>query len=420
MSTSASLLWLLAADVRSDGLLSLQAALEEAGAANARLPVARADLESSRARTREARGQRWPTVSVEGDLRYAAPSRAFPTNGSEERLELFVRGPIYGGGAIDARVAFAEANASGFAARYRVAEADLALEVRTRFSEVLEVQSEVSVQREAVQRLRSYLDVVRLRQLAGQGIEADRLKTEAELASRRIALGEDELRLGEASYEFNDLLGRDPSAPLTLAPLPEPIARVPPTEPQPWLVVPDLESALADLNAAGEAVRVTRAERKPHLSFELGGGLLGLVDPRYPGDPLEQRALRGFGFSAMLSYDWTLFDFGTYRAKLSQARLEAEKARAAQVVIYRGARLAWERAGLQLAGLFQQLRLYAEAVPKTKDAFLAEESLYRGGAGTALAVLDAYRAWVDTSVAAAMALFAYRTAEARYMRWGTP
>jgi outer membrane protein TolC len=398
----------------------LEAALQEARAANARLPVARADVLSSQAQAREARAQRWPTLSAEGDLRYAAPDSAFPDNGSEERLELFVRGPIYSGGALRAGIAVAEANVAGSAARFRVAEADLELEVRVRFSEVLAAQAEVSVQQGGVERLRRYLQTVRLRQIAGQGLEADLLKTQAQLATQQIAAADAELRLGEARYELNDLLGREPPAPLALAPLPAPTAPAETGDQEPWLAVPDLESAAADVAAADESVAIARAQRKPHLSFEVGGGFLGTADPRFPGDPLGQRVLRGFGFALMLSYDWTLFDFGAYRARLALAQLSLQKARDSRLVAYRGARLEWDRARLQLAGLYRQLQLFDEAVPRSTDAYLAAESLYRGGAGSALAVLDAFRAWVDAAVAASKALLAYRTAEARYLRWGGP
>ena len=409
------------AHAHGEQLLTLPAALREARAANARLPMAQADVQTGKARVREVHAELWPTLSGEGDLRYAAPASAYPDNGSEERLELFVRGPIYDGGALRARVAAAKANATGFAARYRVAAADVDLEVRVRFSAVLEAESEVAVQHEAVTQLARYLDELRLRQLAGEGLEVDRLRTEAQLATERVAAAAAQLRLGEARYALNDTLGREPSASLALADLPTPTA--PPAQPstrQPWRMVPDLAGAAADIAAAEHAIDVVRAERKPHLFFEVGGGYLGVADARYRGDPFGQRVLRGFGFSLMLSYDWTLLDFGVYGARLQQAHIRRERARDQRVVLSREVRLAWEGARLQLLGLFQQVQLYAEAVPKARDAFLAAQSLYRGGAGTALGVLDAHRRWVEAALAAARALRAYRVAEARHLRWSGP
>ncbi len=348
---SAALTALWPARARCDQPLTLQAALREARAANARLPVARMDVESGQARIREARAELWPALSGEGDLRYATPASAYPNNGSEERLELFARGPLYDGGALRAREAVASAAAAGFVARYQVAEADVDFEVRIRFSTVVEAAAAVSVENEAVDRLAKYLDDICLRQLGGQGLETDRLKTEAELATQRIAAADAELRLGQARYALNDVLGRDPRAPLSVAELPAPtMPPRPPSGQQPWRAVPDLAGAAADVSAADHGIAVARAERKPHLFYELGGGYLGVADARYPGDPFGQRALRGFGLSLMLSYDWTLFDFGAYRARLEQAQIALDRARDQQVVVYRGARLAAEGARLELPG----------------------------------------------------------------------
>lgn len=59
-------------------------------------------------------------------------------------------------------------------------------------------------------------------------------------------------------------------------------------------------------------------------------------------------------------------------------------------------------------------------VPIAQDSYLRAESLYRGGAATALDVLDAFTQWLDASEAAAEATLGYREAAARLLRWGTP
>ncbi|HKC11222.1 MAG TPA: hypothetical protein VKI41_04095, partial [Vicinamibacteria bacterium] len=54
--------------------LTLEEALAQAQAANARLPIAAREVEVSRQKEREARAERWLKVSLEGDVIYAPPS----------------------------------------------------------------------------------------------------------------------------------------------------------------------------------------------------------------------------------------------------------------------------------------------------------------------------------------------------------
>jgi outer membrane protein TolC len=54
------------------------------------------------------------------------------------------------------------------------------------------------------------------------------------------------------------------------------------------------------------------------------------------------------------------------------------------------------------------------------DAYLDAESRYRGGAGMALEVLDAYSASVDAVVRLSDAISRYRIARALAVRWGRP
>jgi outer membrane protein TolC len=69
---------------------------------------------------------------------------------------------------------------------------------------------------------------------------------------------------------------------------------------------------------------------------------------------------------------------------------------------------------------WRELAERRRAAPLARDAYLSVESLYRGGVGTALEVLDAYTALVTTQQALADAVLGYRLAGAAAERWGTP
>ncbi len=401
--------------------LSLDQALLLARTANALLPVARLDVDLRREGVREANGRLLPRFSVEAAFRYAPPGATYnlAETVNEEQLQVFGSVPIYEGGALRAGIAAANARLSSAAARYRVAERELDFEVRSRFAETARMESEVRFRTEGIERLRRYLTGIRERRAAGQGVAADALKAEVRLATEEAALVDAQRRRDEARLVLNDLLGRDPMAALVIAPLP---ALEPPPAPtgEPWSGAPDLSQAAADLAAAVANIRIARAARIPRIDLSADAGLLGTgVSDQPPGDGFAHRLRDDVGASIGVSLSWTFWDW-LYRPRLAAAELAERRARAQQLVVRRQARLGWERATVGRVALYRRMQVLERTLPMARDSYLMAESLYRGGAGTALEVLDAFTAWIGAENALADALFAYRVAEAQAIRWSTP
>ncbi|HEX9049867.1 MAG TPA: TolC family protein [Anaeromyxobacter sp.] len=408
---------------RAAGSETLDEVLAAARAANARLPVAQADVAIGSEAVREARAALGPRVSVGGDVRYApGPASYSPAVApiSEERLQLLADQPLYDGGALRARIDASAAQLRAARARYRVAERDLDLEVRARYAEALAVEAELASRRQGLERLRSYLSLVRERMAAGQGLEADRLRTEVRLSDGEANVSDAERRLAGAKLELNDLMGRDPRAALDLAPLPAPSPPAPSSE-EPWLAAPDLLQAEADREAAVAGIAEARAARALHLDLTLDAGIFGPGFP-FPGaaPSVPARLRDDLGVSLTLSFSWAFWDFGASGARLAQARLKARQAEGSLVVMRRQARLEWERAEADLAALYRTVEIRAAAVPAARDSYVLAESLYRGGLGTSLEVLDAYAALVDAEISHATAVQQYRVAAAQAARWGAP
>lgn len=413
--------------------MTLDEALREARSANARLPIPVYEEQRAREQQREAAAERWLQLSLEGGFLHAPASGYDPTvtNLGEDRLLLVGSQPLYDGGARRSAVARARASVLGAAARYRVAVRDVDLEVRLRFSDVLATQDEVGARRRGLERLGRYRDWLAGRRAAGQGVAVDLLKTDVRLATERAALTDAEGRAAQARLALNDLLGRDPEAPLELAPLPAP--EPPPTAAgegqggEAWRETPDLEVAAA-ASAVGEAeLRRARAERKPALSLTADVGLWGADTTRLvpsditAGDPdagLADRLRRDAGYSLGIQLSWSLDGFGAIRARIAQAELGVEQAHQEETVERRRARLGWEAARAALDHAYRQIESLSGAVPAARDAYLETESRYRGGAASALEVLDAYADSVSTAVSLSEALLRYRTAQAMMLRWG--
>ncbi len=408
--------------------LTIEQALAEAQAANARLPVAALSVDIANERTREASAEKWLKVAAVGDFVYPSGYDPILTNLGESRLQVGMRQPIYDGGALRAAETKAEAQAAAAGARYRISRVDVELEVRTAFSEVLEAEDEITALREGLERLRNYRLSVRSRQAEGQGVTADLLRTDVRVAGAESDLVDAERRLDEARMTLNDLIGREPALPLRLAPLPPP---APPadTGAEPWNRAPELTESLALTKSAAADLTAADAERKPHLLAAADVGFLGsdtthLVPPDLtatdPNANFLDRAWRDFGFSLSLYLYLPLWDAGGYRARVLQAQQAVDQARAGEVAARRHARLEWERAHAALARIYEQIRILSKAAPDARDSYLEAESRYRGGAATSLEVLDAYSASVEALLRLADAVRRFRVAQALTLRWGGP
>ena len=407
------------AHARAPGLapadtLTLREALDEARAANIRLPVSRLALQQALDRLRRAKGALWPSLSVEGDLHPGTP-RTYES--SDARARLVARAPLYDGGALRASVRAERARSQAARSDYRGTVKDVELAVRADFAELLRRDREVELRRRGVARLERYLSEVDARRASGQGVGADVTRTRSELAGARADLDAAEHARTEIRMELNDLMGRTPDAPLAAAPLPEPIEPPPraPTGETPWTLTPDVRSALSSVDAAEAELSGARSGRLPHLDLAVAaGGQAALVDPA----PALMNDGRGWGVEATLSLFFPLWD-GVYRGQVAEARDALAESRAVAEVTRRSVRLEYDRADALLRARWREIATRREAASSARDAFVQAESLYRGGSGTALDVLDAYRSWISAVEGVADAVLDYRLADARRIRWGT-
>jgi outer membrane protein TolC len=392
--------------------LTLDSALLEAHTANAQLPVAALDVRIAQAQLRGARRALGPRFSIDGDLHGGAPERYA---GNDGRLQLLAEQPIYDGGAFNAGIGFARAQAGVSQARYRIAEKDLDFQIRVGFATLLELDAALAARRDGVARLERYLAVVEARQAAGEGVAGDVLKTRVQLGDALAAVADAERQQGQARMALNDILGRDPNGPLVLAPLAAP-APPPDTISETWAVAPEVRQAEAEVAAARSVTALVAAERRPHLALEFNAG----TQPSFGTFGTGINNGQGQGAEFLLSLSWPLFDAGGYRARREQARLTTDQARASEVAVRRQARLAWSQARAELAARYGEVEARSRNATIALDSYLASESLYRGGGTTALDVLEAYTTWIAASEAATQAVFDYRVAEAQLTRWGTP
>lgn len=396
--------------------ITLEEALQRASVANAHLPVAALNTAIARAQLREARARVKPRLFLDGDVHEGAPAQY--SNG-DARIQAIAADTLFDGGRLRANVRVSEYAVRGAEAGYRMTQKDLELDVRTQFAEGVRAQSEIDIRQEGVERLRAYLSLLEALRAGGQGVAGDVLRTQSRLADEEANIADAERQLDEAEVELNELMGVSPRAPLRLAPLPPPVPPVSPAAAAtaPWLSVPDIAAARANVEATRLGITIARADLRPQLSVTADVGALPTLGPDL-GTGLNTG--RGLGGEITFWFTMPLLDAGILRARVQQAQLAAQQAEDSALVVRRQAELEWSRAVEQLEDLHHIVQLRSTSVPLARDAYLKVESLYRGGVGTALDVLDAYATWIDSRVMLAGAERDYREAQARLQRWGTP
>jgi outer membrane protein TolC len=418
----------LAAEPAPSDRLTLEQALDEAHRANVDLPVADFDTRIARQRQVEAEARRRLQVRLDGDL-WLAPSAGYDpvvTNLGEERVQVAVEKLLYDGGARRADVARTRAELAASQARFRMAEEDLALEVRQQFAAVLASESEAQARRDGIARLESYVKLLEERESSGQPVTADLLRARVRLATDRAALAAAEETGDQARASLATLLGRAPEAPLALAALPVPQPPAPVRGPV-AATTPDVEATTHDVSVAEAALQVASAEGRPQVTARADAGLWGsdttaLVPADFaaahPGANFGDRLSRDLGYSFTIGFTLPLFDGGEIAARNAAAQMELEQARQRLKSQSAAVELQLVSARKALERTYRQYELLSQAVPQSRDAYLLTESRYRGGASSSVEVLDAFSATIDTAVAAVQAELAYRTAQALVLRWG--
>ena len=394
--------------------LSLDDARREAQRTNAQLPVSALGIRIAHADVRELQASRWPRLSIESDVNLGGPL-AYTT--SQGALQVVGLDALLTGGLRRANLTAANYREHAAGAGFRLAEKDVDLAVRLRFSDFLAAEAEIAVRQQGIDRLQNYLSQIEARRTAGQPVGSDVLTTQVRIGTEEATLQEAQRALDAARLQLNQLLGRDPADPLTLVPLPPPAPPASAADTA-WRSSPEVRLAAANSGAIEAGITATRAERRPQLSVAANVGVLPVFSASNAGT--GPNGGTGFGAAVLFSLSWPFLDGGGYQARLDRALLQAQQARDLELVVQQQTRLAWRLAVSERSRLYRQVQTWARNVPLARDAYLQTRSMYGGGAATALEVLDAYAAWINASTSYQGAVLRYRQAEANALRWGTP
>jgi outer membrane protein TolC len=127
---------------------------------------------------------------------------------------------------------------------------------------------------------------------------------------------------------------------------------------------------------------------------------------------------RGYSLSMVLS--WSIWDRGALDSRIAAADLGLQQAQRAVEAERHDAWAKWAQARAAERRLYDQIVLLTRVAPEARDSYLEAESRYRGGAGTALEVLDSYALATEAAVKLNDVTARYRIAQAVAARWSAP
>jgi outer membrane protein len=169
---------------------------------------------------------------------------------------------------------------------------------------------------------------------------------------------------------------------------------------------PEFAKFEAERLAAEHEVRIARADRLPQLSYAILGG--------FDTDSLRPPRLKEHtGFSAALSLNIPIFDWGASRSREKQAHLRAQLAENQRNQALRGFAQEFYAAQVQALSAGARIRLAGAAMALAQKNLDASIARYRSGEAQIIEVTDAQTTLAAQRLAYYQALFDYQVALAR-------
>ena len=373
--------------------------VEEALSFNNDLKVALARYDQANALLREARYDRFPTVTASAEMSHARLSAdqgpgAPGAPGDQRDGESYSAGinaawEIDLFGRIHRQVEANRADAAASAVDLQALQVAVAGEVTRTYIELRGLQERLQVARENADNQRKTLRLVDTRLGAGRGTEFDTARARAQLETTQARVPALEAAVAVAIHRLAVLSGRPPDALIaeleTAAPLPALPGKLDPGAPGELLRRrPDIAAAEHRLHAATARIGVAIADLFPRFTL---GGLIG-TQAANTGALFERDSETHL---IALGIDWSFLDIGRVRARIAAADADAE----GELARYRQTVL------LALEDTENALVRYARA--RTEDAHLERAAAdsaraarlarvrFDAGAADLLEVLDAER-----------------------------
>ncbi len=356
------------------------------------------EAEAAGARVDQARSAGLPSLDAAAQaghyegLHDAAlgPAVSIPAIQDRYAASLAVTQPLYTGGRITAQRAGARFGLQAVRECRRASEADVRFAALTAYWNWSKAFHAMRVHEAAVRRLEAHLGDMRNRFKAGTATANELLSAEVQLNRAQLRRQEAGSRIDVARARIGFLTGREPAAddvPLAASPDAAEHGGVSAAAGQERGEVAALRLEAA---AAGERVKVARAERSPQLS----------VIARY-----EQARPNGLNFPPSDSWrgdgyigigvTWNLWDWGGRRAREREASALEARARLEIVRAEEGVRLEEREADIGIQDAVARIRVAVRNEASARRNLQAAVELWKNGMSRHAELLDAYAQLAD-------------------------
>lgn len=360
----------------ADNALS-SAALARKGLSGVRLPQVRASGTASAAPTFDRFGYD-PAITDHGQL----------------SAQIIAEEKLYDGGVYGLKVQQMGLDLQSLGIARKISERDIVFSVKQAFIEILRAREEITLRRQSLSQLVDYYDLVKNLNAAGRVHHTDVLKTGIQLSSATALLRLAEEASALAKYELSGMMDAAPDTAFEAAGSLDDLSIESMDTTVTGAVPRSLESASNDLGVtrSGLDAEIIHREKYPTLSLIADAGFLSSLDP-----PAADRWNR-FGYSAGLTLDVPLVDWGQRDLREQQQRLAVEKARFEAEAFNRSQAIELRSLSLQIRNLAQRLNNLRSTAKDADDNYSLTKSKYLGGAAPVTEVLAAQQLATDTRV----------------------
>ncbi len=375
---------LLIAAVAQPQPLTLERALELAKA-NPHLAQAIADQRAANARIDEARAGYFPSASASiGDSlsNSQTPQLGIGTEGGPANLfssSLTLDEMLWDFGRTRSAVDAARAQARSTATELSLAQADLALNVKTAYFSALAAEALEKSAEETLASTEKHLKLAQVREQVGSSPPYDVTKAKIDRGNAQLALVQAKNNVQLARAQLSHAIGQDIGEATLVAPAPSTAAAPPLAQAIETAVAhrPEIQSLDAQLAADRANVAHARAAYYPSLSAGAQGAI----------HDFGSKPQTSWSVGATLSIP--LLAGGADRARLGEAQALADSLAEARAVEVLDVRLDVQSTLVALDGARKAAQVAHEVVAEAQEGLVLAEGRYRAGAGNIVELSDA-------------------------------
>jgi outer membrane protein TolC len=305
-----------------------------------------------------------------------------------------------------ADVQVASANAARASAELEIARRGLVQTVVGLYYQVSASETKQRLLTQALQEAGAFTDTTQKREAAREVAHADVVKAQLQQQQRQRDLSDAGLAAQRARLELAVLLFPDPRTPyVTEAPTTPP----PPAREEVNRLAsaynPEIRSALADVRASNAEVSSSKAAYLPDLALNFTYGIdAPQFAKRGPDD------VRNLGYSISGTLDIPVWDWFSTQKRVKQSEIRRDVAKVNLSSTQRRLIASLEEAYAETVAAHEQLSLLDQSVQTAGESLRLTKLRYSAGESTALEVVDAQNAYLNSETAQADGAVRYQNA----------